>query len=134
MIQNKTVPGRNREKGTVMNNVSLIGRLVAEPDIRTTKDITIANFTLAIDLIGSDEADFIRCIAFGKAAEFVDDYFSKGLRVGVSGRIQTGRYEDKDGVTRYTTDIIVERLDFADGKKENQDERKDRRSRSGKRR
>lgn len=133
MIQNKTVPGRNREKGTVMNNVSLIGRLTAEPEIRNNKDLTIANFTLAVDRIGSDEADFIRCVAFGKSAEFVDDYFAKGLRVGVSGRIQTGRYEDKDGVTRYTTDIIVERLDFADGKKEDKEDRRDNRSRSSRR-
>lgn len=117
-----------------MNNVSLIGRLTAEPEIRYSKDdLTIANFTLAVDRIGSDEADFIRCVAFGKSAEFVDDYFSKGLRVGVSGRIQTGRYEDKDGVTRYTTDIIVERLDFADGKKEDKEERRDNRSRSSRR-
>ena len=113
-----------------MNNVSLIGRLTAEPEIRNNKDLTIANFTLAVDRIGSDEADFIRCVAFGKSAEFVDDYFTKGLRVGVSGRIQTGRYEDKDGNTRYTTDIIVERLDFADGKKEDRDERSSRSSSS----
>lgn len=130
----KTAPGRSREKGTVMNNVSLIGRLTAEPEIRYGKDdMTIANFTLAVDRIGSDEADFIRCVAFGKSAEFVDDYFTKGLRVGVSGRIQTGRYEDKDGVTRYTTDIIVERLDFADGKKEDKEDRRDNRSRSSRR-
>lgn len=113
-----------------MNNVSLIGRLTAEPEIRNTKDVTIANFTLAVDRIGSDEADFIRCVAFGKSAEFVDDYFTKGLRVGVSGRIQTGRYEDKEGVTRYTTDIIVERMDFADGKKEDKEDRRDSRNRS----
>lgn len=99
-----------------MNNVSLIGRLTADPEIRDAKETTVARFSLAVDRLGSEEADFIRCVAFGKAAEFVEDYFTKGLRVGVSGRIQTGRYEDKDsGKTIYTTDVICERLDFADG-------------------
>lgn len=99
-----------------MNNVSLIGRLTADPEIRDAKETTVARFSLAVDRLGSEEADFIRCVAFGKAAEFVEDYFVKGLRVGVSGRIQTGKYEDKDsGKTIYTTDVICERLDFADG-------------------
>lgn len=104
-----------------MNNVNLIGRLVADPVVRTAnnKDKTqIANFTLAIDRVGSEEADFIRCTAFGRAAEFVEDYFTKGLRVGVTGRIQTGSYEHTDGHTVYTTDVIVDHLDFADGKKD----------------
>ena len=99
-----------------MNNVSLIGRLTADPEIRDAKETTVARFSLAVDRLGSEEADFIRCVAFGRAAEFVEDYFRKGIRVGVSGRIQTGRYEDKDtGKTIYTTDVICERLDFADG-------------------
>ena len=110
-----------------MNNVTLIGRLTADPEIRDAKDTTVARFTLAVDRIGSEEADFIRCVAFGKSAEFVDDYFTKGLRVGVTGRIQTGRYEDKDsGKTIYTTDIICERLDFADGNPNNKEKEEDR--------
>lgn len=112
-----------------MNNVTLIGRLTSDPEIRSDKkgELEIARFTLAVDRIGSEEADFIRCVAFGKSAEFVEDYFTKGLRVGVTGRIQTGRYEDKDsGKTIYTTDIICERLDFADGNPNSRDKEDDR--------
>lgn len=112
-----------------MNSVNLIGRLTADPEIRSDKkgELEIARFTVAVDRIGSEEADFIRCVAFGKSAEFVEDYFTKGLRVGVTGRIQTGRYEDKDsGKTIYTTDVISERLDFADGNPNNKDKEEDR--------
>ena len=115
-----------------MNNVNLIGRLTADPEIRTAnnKDKTqIANFTLAIDRVGGEEADFIRCVAFGRAAEFVEDYFTKGQRVGVTGRIQTGSYEDKDGNKRYTTDVIVEHMDFADGKKDDASDSRNKRGR-----
>ena len=105
-----------------MNNVSLIGRLCKDPDIREVgkgdKATTMAVFVLAVDRIGSEEADFIRCVMFGKTAEFAEKYLTKGQRVGVTGRIQTGSYEDQDGETRYTTDVIAERLTFADGKRE----------------
>lgn len=104
-----------------MNRVCLIGRLVADPEARTAqnKDKTmIVNFRIAVDRAGSEEADFIRITAFGKTAEFADQWFKKGMRVGIDGRIQTGSYEDKNGNTVYTTDIITERLDFADGKTE----------------
>ena len=116
-----------------MNSVNLIGRLTADPDYRTAKtkgkdDLSICSFTLAVDRIG-EGADFIRCTAFGTAADFVDKWFTKGLRVGVTGRIQTGSYEDKDGNTRYTTDVIVEHTDFADGKKDDSDNGKSRNGR-----
>lgn len=115
-----------------MNSVNLIGRLTADPDFRTAKkgkdDLSIASFTLAVDRIG-EGADFIRCTAFGAAADFIDQYFTKGLRVGVTGRIQTGSYEDKDGNKRYTTDVIVEHMDFADGKKDEASDNKNRRGR-----
>ena len=103
-----------------MNSVNLIGRLTADPTIRSNGkgDMLIANFTLAVPRIGSEEADFIRCTGFGKTAEFVEDYLSKGIRIGVTGRIQTGSYEREDGTTAYTTDIIIDRLDFADAKRE----------------
>lgn len=112
-----------------MNQVCLIGRLTADPEGRRAgKDLEVCNFTLAIDRPGQDSgADFIRCAAFGKTAEFAEDYFQKGVRAGVTGRIQTGSYEDKDGITRYTTDIIVDRLYFADGLRdpEKKDEKKE---------
>lgn len=116
-----------------MNNVSLIGRLTADPEIRQAKETKVCNFTIAVDRGDKDRtADFIRCVAFGKTAEFIDDYFDKGTRIGISGRIQTGSYEDKeDKITRYTTDIIVERVDFADGIRDVEEEKpkNDKRSR-----
>lgn len=104
-----------------MNSVNLIGRLTADPDVRTIQrkgqdDLAVANFSLAVDRGGDAGADFIRCVAFGRAAEFVETWFKKGQRVGVTGRIQTGSYDDKDGKKVYTTDVIVEHMDFADSK------------------
>lgn len=107
-----------------MNTVNLIGRLVRDPELRRggkDGDISICNFTIAVDRRGSEDADFIRIVAFGKSAEFADDYFTKGLRVGVSGRIQTGSYTNKDGETVYTTDVIAESLDFADSPRRDDD-------------
>lgn len=103
-----------------MNQVNLIGRLTRDVDIRESKDgeITIALFTLAVERMGSKEADFIGCRAFGKTAEFLEDSTSKGQRLGVTGHIQTGSYENKKGDTVYTMDVIVERVYFADGKRE----------------
>lgn len=105
-----------------MNSINLIGNLVRDPEIAQAKKgkerIDIAKFTVAVNRVGSEEADFIRCICFGKTAEFAEDYLSKGQRVGITGRIQTGSYEHEEKGTIYTTDIIVERITFADGKKD----------------
>lgn len=108
-----------------MNTVNLIGRLTKDPEIVEIdrgKDgvLTKATFTLAVDR-GNDEADFIRCVAFGKTAEVIDDYTGKGVRVGVTGHIRTGSYENKDGDTVYTQDIIVDRFDFADSRKDTEE-------------
>ena len=114
-----------------MNSVNLIGRLTAAPEMSEygkkgdKKDI--AKFTLAVDRVGSEETDFIRCTAFGKTAEFAGDYLNKGQRVGVSGHIQTGSYEDKDGNKRSSFDVIVDRVTFADGKVEDKKSGKKRR-------
>lgn len=111
-----------------MNIVALIGRACADPEIREIEgkkgkeDLIISSVTLAVDRIGSEEADFIRCKAFGKTAEFFENYVKKGQKIGVTGRMQTGSYEDKEGITRYTTDVIVDRVTFADGKKEDDDD------------
>ena len=105
-----------------MNSVQLVGRLAAEPKTNFTRgkdgELTVTNFTLAVQRRTSkDDADFIRCVAFGQTADFIDRYFSKGLRVGITGRIQSGSYENKEGVTVYTTDIICDSVEFCDGKK-----------------
>lgn len=118
-----------------MNTVALIGRLVADPELRSTgkgkESISVLNFTIAVQRIGSEDADFPRCVAFGKTAEFIDQYFRKGTRIGITGRIQTGKYENKDGDTVWTTDVIVERADFADGKEDSDDERSNRSAKKG---
>ena len=114
-----------------MNSVNIIGRLTADPEIRDTKrgkeDLVIASWSVAVDRVGSEETDFIRCKAFDKTAEFAEKYLVKGQRVGISGRLQTGKYEDKEGVTRYTCEVVVDRITFADGKKEDEDDGKARR-------
>lgn len=107
-----------------MNKFIGMGRLTADPEIRYSgkgKDaMAVANYTLAIDRRNkkSDEADFIRCVAFGLGAEFTEKYFSKGMRVAIVGRIETGSYENKEGIKVYTTNIVVESQEFADGKPE----------------
>lgn len=101
-----------------MNIVMLLGRLTADPDVRTSQSGTsIATYTLAVDRRTKDKsADFIRCKAFNNGAEFAERYFRKGMRVAVSGSINTGSYKDKEGRTVYTTDVLVNSQEFADGK------------------
>ena len=108
-----------------MNRVILMGRLVRDPEIRYTsgeRSMAVARYTLAVDRRGrargkdnEPTADFINIVAFDKAGEFVEKYFRQGLRVLVSGRIQTGSYTNKDGQKVYTTDVIAEDQEFADG-------------------
>ena len=108
-----------------MNKVILMDRLTRDPDIRVTtaeNTMTIARYTLAVDRrtrktdTGEPTADFISCVAFGKAAEFAEKYFHQGMRALITGRIQTGSYTNKDGQKVYTTDVIVEEQEFADSK------------------
>lgn len=109
-----------------MNKVILMGRLTRNPDVRYSqgeRSIAVARYNLAVDRRGrrsqdSNEqtADFINCVAFDKAGEFAEKYFRQGMRVLISGRIQTGSYTNKDGVKVYTTDVIVEEQEFADSK------------------
>ena len=102
-----------------MNKVFLIGRAVKDTECRYTQGdepIAVANYTLAVNRRGkNDEADFIRCVAFGKSAEFAEKYIKKGTKMAVVGRIQTGSYK-KDDQTHYTTDVIVEEQEFAQAK------------------
>lgn len=104
-----------------MNVVVLMGRLTKEPDIRGEQNNKVAKFTLAVDRKfkkeGQPETDFISCAAFGKLAEFSEKYLKKGTKIVLSGRIQTGSYNDKNGNKVYTTDVIAETVDFAESKK-----------------
>ena len=109
-----------------MNRAILMGRLTRDPEIRYSqgeRTMSIAKYTLAVDRRGrksqdgnEQNADFINCVAFDRAGEFAEKYFRQGMRVLVSGRIQTGSYINKEGQRVYTTDIIVDDQEFADSK------------------
>lgn len=100
-----------------MNNVTLIGRFTADPNLHFSagSGLAICRFTLAVPRpFKRDETDFINCVAFGKNAENIAQYLTKGRKIAISGYIQTGSYNAKDGSKRYTTDIIVQSFDFVD--------------------
>ena len=108
-----------------MNKVILMGRLTRDPEVRYSQGdnpMAIARYTLAVDRRfrrgsdGDQTADFIGCVAFGKSGEFAEKYFRQGLKVIVTGRIQTGSYTNKDGQKVYTTDVVVEDQEFAESK------------------
>ena len=105
------------------NVVVLVGRIVRDPEVRYTPSQTaVARFTVAVDRPfardNEQTADFISCVAFGKSAEFIEKYFTKGKPIGLTGRIQTGSYTNKDGVKVYTTDVVAERVEFVGNKGE----------------
>lgn len=100
-----------------MNRAVLMGRLTKDPDIRTNGETTIARFTLAVDRRKRDEADFISCVAFNKLAEFSQKYLKQGTKICAEGRIQTGSYTNRDGQKVYTTDVILDGIEFAESKK-----------------
>ena len=106
-----------------MNKVILMGRLTRDPDVRYTTEenpLAIARYTLAVDrrfhTDGEATADFISCVVFGRAAEFAEKYFRQGLKITISGRIQTGSYTNREGQKVYTTEIVVEEQEFAESK------------------
>ncbi len=106
-----------------MNKVILMGRLTRDPEVRYSQGESasaVARYTLAVDRRfkrdGEPTADFINCVSFGKAAEFAERYLRQGVKIAVTGRIQTGSYTNKDGVRVYTTDVIVEEQEFAESK------------------
>ena len=106
-----------------MNKVILMGRLTRDPEVRYSAGenaLAIARYTLAVDRRfrrdGEATADFISCVSFGRTAEFAEKYFHQGMRVSISGRIQTGSYTNRDGNKVYTTDVVVEDQEFAESK------------------
>lgn len=106
-----------------MNKVILMGRLTRDPEIRYTqgeRQMAIARYSLAVNRSfkrdGEPDADFINCVAFGRQAEFAERHLKKGIRIVITGRIQTGSYTNRDGVRVYTTDVIVEEQEFAESK------------------
>ena len=107
-----------------MNKVVIIGRFTRDPEIKysTGENATAtARFSLAVNRRfknkeGNYDADFINCVAFGKTAEFIEKYFTKGMAIGITGRIQTGSYTNKEGQKVYTTDVVVEETEFVESK------------------
>ena len=101
-----------------MNSVVLIGRLTRDPEVRYTAatQMAVATFTVAIDRPvragGEKQTDFPRVTVFGTQAENCEKYLAKGRLVGVQGRLQTGSYQNRDGATVYTTDVVADRVEF----------------------
>lgn len=110
-----------------MNKVILMGRLTRDPIVKYTQrnssqeSICVARYTLAVDRRGAkdrqQEADFVPCVALGKNGEFAEKYFRQGMKVAVTGKIQTGSYTNRDGQKVYTTDVLIEEQEFAESKK-----------------
>lgn len=105
-----------------------MGRLTRDPEIRYSQgqngeQMAVARFSLAVDrrAKGEASADFPSCVAFSKTAEFIEKFFRQGMKVALEGRLQTGKYTNKDGQTVYTTDVIVENVEFAESKKAAED-------------
>ena len=106
-----------------MNKVILMGRLTRDPEVRYSAGenaLAIARYTLAVDRRfrrdGEASADFISCVSFGRTAEFAEKYFRQGLKIAVTGRIQTGSYTNREGQKVYTTEVVVEEQEFAESK------------------
>ena len=105
-----------------MNKVIFMGRLTKDPEVRYSQDgKAIANFSLAVDRFGkNDKADFFNCTAFDKRAEFVEKYLRKGTKILLSGKIQNDSYTNRDGQKVYTTQVIVDEIEFAESKEKAQ--------------
>ena len=110
-----------------MNKVVLVGRLTRDPEVRYSSgeiQTAVARYMLAVERRfkrnNEPTADFIQCVVFGKSAEFAEKFFRQGMRISVSGRIQTGSYTNKDGVRVYTTEVIVEEQEFAESRAESE--------------
>ena len=111
-----------------MNKTQLMGRLTRDPEVRYTqgeKPLCIARYTLAVDRRrgrsnnNENNTDFIPCVVFGRSAEFTEKYLKKGMKIAVSGRIQTGSYTNDEGKKVFTVEVVVEDQEFAESKKEN---------------
>lgn len=105
-----------------MNKVILIGRVVAKPELRyTNSNIPNTKFTVAVNRPfsnqnGQREVDFINIVAWRKQAETICNYFDKGNQIAIEGRLQTGSFDDKEGIKRYTTDVALDQFHFIDSK------------------
>lgn len=98
-----------------INKIIIVGRLSRDPELKYAagKDMAICKFSVAVSRMKkTDPADFLNCVAFGKVGETIAQYLTKGKQIALEGRLQTGSYNNKDGVKVYTSDIMVEKFDF----------------------
>ena len=109
----------------MLNHIVLMGRLTRDPELRRTgSGVAVANFTIAVDRDfsgrdgGEKETDFIECVAWRQAGEFVSKYFTKGRMIVVSGRLQVRKWKNKEGENRYTTEVVADNCYFGDSKRE----------------
>ncbi|MDD6796484.1 MAG: single-stranded DNA-binding protein [Clostridiaceae bacterium] len=105
-----------------MNKVILIGRLTKDPDLKFVagSGTAVSRFTVAVNRqFKKDETDFINCVAFGKTAETISQYLTKGRQIAITGNIRTGSYDGQDGKKHYTTDICIESFEFIGSKQQN---------------
>ncbi len=115
----------------MINRTVLVGRLTRDPELRyTNSNIAVVKFTLAVNRTfagptGEREADFIQCVVWRKQAENLARFVKKGSLVGVEGRIQTGSYEDKDGIRKYTTEVVCDSVQFLEPKNQSDDSNRD---------
>jgi len=107
-----------------MNKVILVGRLVKDPEVKTTQSqVSVCSFTIAVDrkfkaANGERQADFISCVAWRQSAELLGKYFHKGSRVGIIGNLQSRSYDDANGKKVYVTEVIVDEIEFVESKHE----------------
>lgn len=106
----------------MINNFVCTGRFTRDPELKTYGQVNVCRFNLGIDRTfkkeGQPDVDFPTFVAFGKTAEFICKYFKKGMKIEVArARVQTGKYDDKDGKTVYTTEFVVDEVGFAESKK-----------------
>ena len=108
-----------------MNKAILVGNLTKDPEMRTTPNgVSVTSFTVAVtrrhkSQDGTQQADFINCVAWRSTAEFIAKYFTKGSRIGIVGTIQTRTYDDQNGVRRYVTEVVVDEAEFVTSKAQN---------------
>ena len=102
-----------------MNHVTLMGRLTRDPELKYSQSgKAFSKFTVAVNReFNREEADFINCTAWGKTAETIAEWLGKGRRIALQGRIQTGSYENKNGDTVYTVEVVADRFEFIDNSK-----------------
>ena len=102
-----------------MNNISLVGRLTADPELKQTQSgISVTSFSIAVDRSGSkDTTDFLPCVAWRQTAEFVCKYFRKGQRIGLIGKLTSRKYEDKNGNPRTAYEVVADHVEFVESKK-----------------